>query len=234
MATATAAASDIPFLSFNTNITKSADVTLPPAAESAKKDPKLGASWTIWEQPTAAKGSTTYAGEVRPLVNFSTVKEFWGCWNHLPQPSQLFEGKRFVRMEKDKKQYISGWGVFRKGISPEWEDEANSSGGHLELQLKPELGPGLIDELWNNVVLGMVGDLIEPADMITGARLVDKLNVVKGKPVIRIELWFKDFDDEDNRFKLRGNFEKMLRTKLDGSEGVPSWGYTQLKQHKSY
>eukprot|EP00930_Biecheleria_cincta_P051943 TRINITY_DN3716_c0_g1_i1.p1 TRINITY_DN3716_c0_g1~~TRINITY_DN3716_c0_g1_i1.p1 ORF type:complete len:234 (+),score=41.47 TRINITY_DN3716_c0_g1_i1:79-780(+) len=227
-----AIAPDIPFLSFNSKITSAADVTLPPPPDGKTKDPKLGASWTLWEQPDAAKGSSTYAGEVRPVVNFSTVKEFWACWNHLPQPSQLFEGKKFVRMENGKKQYISGFSIFRKGIKPEWEDPANASGGHFQIELKAEIGGALLDELWNNMVLGMVGGLIEPADMITGARLIDKLVVAKGKPMVRIELWFKDMDDEDGKFKLRGSFEKMLRMKLDGSEGPVLWSYTQTKPHQ--
>ena len=33
-----------------------------------------------------------------------------------------------------------------------------------------------VDEYWNNLVLGMIGATIEPANMITGLRLVDKLS----------------------------------------------------------
>jgi len=229
---ALAPAGEVPFLSLNTNITNSADLAASVAADAKKKDPKLSTTWVLYEQSTASKFGA------REVLKISTVKQFWSCWNHLPQPSHLLEGKRWARTENGKKDYINGFMIFKDGIKPEWEDDQNSAGGHFQLELKPDLGGGMIDELWNNVVLGTIGDLIEPADMITGIRLVDKLNDKAQlgnrqppKPNVRLELWFNDWSDEDKKYKLRGSFEKALRQRLDGTEAAVTWGYTQSKTH---
>ena len=63
--------------------------------------------------------------------------------------------------------------VFREGITPEWEDEANAQGGHLQVQFKSSLDGGQLDEYWNNLVLGVIGGTIGPADVVTGVRLVN-------------------------------------------------------------
>lgn len=74
--------------------------------------------------------------------------------------------------------------IFRESIRPEWEDKMNTNGGHFQFQLKPSVGGGQarlkrleatrgqVDEYWNNLVLGVIGATIEPANMITGIRLV--------------------------------------------------------------
>merc|ERR1719277_1607864 len=93
--------------------------------------------------------------------------------------------------------------IFRDGVRPEWEDEANASGGHFQFQLKPVLGGGQIDEYWNNLVLGMIGATIKPADMITGVRLVDKLSGARASDVIRIEVWFTRIDDVEAVRRLK-------------------------------
>merc|ERR1719277_632822 len=107
--------------------------------------------------------------------------------------------------------------IFRDGVRPEWEDEANASGGHFQYQLKPNAGGGQIDEFWNNLVLGMIGSTIKPANMITGVRLVDKLSGSRAANVIRIELWFSNFADTAEVNLLRKNTELCLGSRLDGS-----------------
>eukprot|EP00493_Phyllostaurus_siculus_P018625 UN18919 len=95
--------------------------------------------------------------------------------------------------------------VFREGIKPEWEDPANASGGHFQFQLKDILGGGLIDEYWNNIVLGIVGGTIEPAEMITGARLVDKRQ--QRNSFVRVEVWFSSYEETDKMDLLQKNLE---------------------------
>lgn len=64
------------------------------------------------------------------------------------------------------------------------QDPQNANGGHFQLTLKPRLPAAIIDELWNNVILGMISDAIEPASMLTGARLVDKLDMKGTKALV--------------------------------------------------
>merc|ERR1712185_887417 len=97
----------------------------------------------------------------------------------------------------------------------------NAQGGHFQFQLKPNVGGGQVDEYWNNLVLGMIGATIEPANMITGVRLVDKLSGPRAANVIRIEVWYSQPEEGMSMVNLlRRNVEKCIATKLDGSLGV--------------
>mmetsp|Transcript_49834 Transcript_49834/g.115724 ORF Transcript_49834/g.115724 Transcript_49834/m.115724 type:complete len:244 (-) Transcript_49834:68-799(-) len=228
------------YLSFNTKISAGlASCHSPSQAELEEmktKDPALRYSWTIWEQIMQANDAKAaqYSDATHRVASFSTVKGFWKYWNHLPQPSELLDGKQFVRETGDStRSVVDALMVFRDGIKPQWEDAINASGGHFQFQLKASLGGGIIDEYWNNIVLGMVGGTIEPADMITGIRLVDKLAQSRTASV-RIEVWFSNFEDTDRVDTLQRNLEKCMTTRLDGTHSSPTaWGRTDRKPHLS-
>uniref|UniRef100_A0A6U6J7R8 Uncharacterized protein n=1 Tax=Zooxanthella nutricula TaxID=1333877 RepID=A0A6U6J7R8_9DINO len=234
-------AEDGPYLSLNPSVTDRKELGPEPSADVYSKmkmaDPKLSASWTIWEQHKQSKDRKgEYSDAMKQTVTFGTVKEFWACWNHIPQPSVLLNGKKFIRESDGHRTIIDSLAIFKKGVLPEWEDPENANGGHFQLTLKPQLPAGIIDELWNNIVLGMVADAIEPASMITGCRLVDKLDN-KLKPILRIEVWFNEMDDDTLNggqgkvYDLRGSFERCIRLGLDGRERKVCWGRTDLKPH---
>lgn len=46
--------------------------------------------------------------------------------------------------------------------------------------------------MWQNLVLGMIGESIDPADEICGARVVDKST--GQRQMYRLELWFRSKD----------------------------------------
>jgi len=227
---------DVPVITFNPNIASEPEACTPSAQkleQMKKSDPKLRYSWSIWEQLVQPKDkSAQYSDATRQSASFSTVREFWGCWNHLPQPSELLDGKKFVKDQGGSKVIVDALMVFRTGVKPQWEDPHNKDGGHFQLQLKPQLGGGMLDDLWNKIVLGMIGGCIEPAEMVTGVRLVDKLGQDK-RPTIRIEVWFNDMSDNDRVVQLRHSFEKVLRMNSDGSEKQVTWGYTETKPHST-
>eukprot|EP00929_Paragymnodinium_shiwhaense_P098963 TRINITY_DN604_c0_g1_i3.p2 TRINITY_DN604_c0_g1~~TRINITY_DN604_c0_g1_i3.p2 ORF type:complete len:130 (+),score=36.57 TRINITY_DN604_c0_g1_i3:222-611(+) len=106
--------------------------------------------------------------------------------------------------------------LFKDGIAPEWEHPANSKGGHFQIQLKPAVGGAQIDEYWNNTVLGMIGGTLEPSDIITGIRLVDKLAGGKLNAAIRMELWFTSSPEASVNL-LRSSMERCMGQRLDGT-----------------
>jgi len=201
--------------------------------EMKSKDPALRHMWTIWEQlaqTASQRDSSQYSDITNRVASFNTVKAFWKYWNHLPQPSMLLDGKKFVRVNNDTKSVVDALMLFREGIKPEWEDAANASGGHFQFQLKAQLGGGHIDEYWNNIVLGMIGGALEPADMITGIRLIDKL-ANKRAPHIRLEVWFSNYGDAEKVDLLQQNVEKCMTTRLDGTVSTANWGKTERMSH---
>eukprot|EP00931_Biecheleriopsis_adriatica_P071513 TRINITY_DN4537_c0_g1_i6.p1 TRINITY_DN4537_c0_g1~~TRINITY_DN4537_c0_g1_i6.p1 ORF type:complete len:231 (-),score=49.88 TRINITY_DN4537_c0_g1_i6:38-730(-) len=207
--------------SFNSNLKFTSDNS-EENEEMLKKDLPLRYTWSIWEQIMQSnEKSAAYSDATHKVAAFSTVQGFWKLWNHMPQPSELLEQKRMVREQPDGLHVIDAIMIFRENIRPEWEDKMNANGGHFQFQLKPNLGGGQVDEYWNNLVLGMIGATIEPANMITGMRLVDKLSGPRAANVIRLEIWFTNYDDTTAVQALKKSIEKCMATRLDGSLGTP-------------
>jgi translation initiation factor 4E len=225
------------YLSFNKKVSPGLPKKHMPSGrdldELQSKDPALSSAWMIWEQISIDAKAAQYSDATRKVASFGTVKEFWTYWNHMPQPSELVEGKRLVREtrgDSSSRSYVDAIMLFRDGVKPEWEDSTNALGGHFQFQLKPQLGGGCIDEYWNNIVLGMIGGSIEPADMITGVRLVDKMNT--RAPSIRVEVWFSNYEDSDRVDNLQKNLEQAMTLRLDGTHSqAGAWGKTERKSH---
>jgi len=208
--------------------------------KAASADDALACKWVLWEQVSqsreAGKAAQYYSDVTHKVGGFETAKGFWRYWNHLPQPSELLDGKKFVRQSSEadaSPSLVDAMMIFRESVKPEWEDPANEAGGHFQLQLKPNLGGGVIDEYWNNIVLAMVTDSFDVQGKVTGVRLVDKLVSAK-TPTIRIEVWFSGIDQTEEVERLQKSLETCMLTKLDGSIGAPQWGRMDVKSHKSH
>eukprot|EP00434_Breviolum_minutum_P039786 symbB.v1.2.035346.t1/scaffold4737.1/size35595/3 len=77
--------------------------------------------------------------------------------------------------------FVDALMIFREGVLPQWEDAANAEGGHFQFHFKTSVGAAQLDEYWNNVVLGALGNTLEPSDMITGLRLVEPWRGLRGQ-----------------------------------------------------
>ena len=77
-------------------------------------------------------------------------------------------------------------------------------------------GGGQIDEYWNNLVLGMIGETFVSSDMITGVRLNGK---GKGTDWIRVELWYHSEATPTDVNNLKKSMEAILTTRPDGTSG---------------
>jgi translation initiation factor 4E len=148
------------------------DVEDPEFVAALAEPVPLSCGWALWEQVSGGSYST------RKVASFDNVQAFWSIMNGIPQPSELIDGKKFMRAEPGERGYMStveALMIFREGIKPEWEDHANAQGGHFQITLKAGANGGQVDEYWNNIVLGMIGNTMEAGSKITGVRLVDKL-----------------------------------------------------------
>jgi len=213
------------YLTFNQNMENSLKFQSDDAEEQEeilKKELPLKYTWVVWEQIMQASDgkAAQYSDATHKVAPFSSVQDFWKLWNHMPQPSELLDQKRMVREQFDGLHVIDAIMIFRENIRPEWEDKLNATGGHFQFQLKPSIGGPQIDEYWNNLVLGMIGSTIEPAHMITGLRLVDKLSGPRQANGIRIEVWFTEYENTAAVQQLRKNVERCMSTRLDGTSGV--------------
>jgi hypothetical protein len=91
--------------------------------------------------------------------------------------------------------------LFRKNITPEWEDPSNREGA--EFYAVKVLSPEALDFHWENVVFGLIGEAVDDeGDNICGARIVHQGKKMKGG--FKLEIWLKRNDQEmTNRLKVK-------------------------------
>eukprot|EP00928_Gymnodinium_smaydae_P070311 TRINITY_DN54172_c0_g1_i1.p1 TRINITY_DN54172_c0_g1~~TRINITY_DN54172_c0_g1_i1.p1 ORF type:complete len:258 (-),score=66.75 TRINITY_DN54172_c0_g1_i1:64-777(-) len=230
------------FLSFNSAITRPEDIADDDEAldtEDTSEELPLRFKWVIWQQLMSSQGKAVqYHEATRPIAECDSVEGFWRLWARLPQPSELLQN-RMESVVGDRPLAVDALMIFRDGVRPQWEDKENSEGGHFQFHLKATTSPGQLDEHWNNLVLGVVGATIEPADMITGLRLVDKLSAgsgggrgAGGVGNLRLEVWFNDVRDQQAVHLLQENVERCIGTRtLEGRVyGAPP--RAELKNHR--
>jgi hypothetical protein len=137
--------------------------------------------------------STDYEAGLTVVGEFSTVEEFCRYFNWLKPPSNLDRN--------------SNYHLFKSGIKPMWEDEANANGGKWVLTMKNN--PALLDRCWNWLAMALVGEELEEGhDLICGAV------VSLRSKVDRIQVWTRSKDDVE---KLNGIGKKLVKL-LDVSE----------------
>ncbi|KIK94913.1 hypothetical protein PAXRUDRAFT_418692 [Paxillus rubicundulus Ve08.2h10] len=95
---------------------------------------------------TAAQG---WMEDIKRVISFDSVEEFWGLYNHIVPPSQL----------PQKANYY----LFKEGIIPAWEDEANKNGGKWSIQLPKEKNRHNVDKMWLYTMLAAIGETFDPS-----------------------------------------------------------------------
>jgi len=103
--------------------------------------------------------SDKYEENIQTIGNFSTVEDFWRYYNHIKKPSQL--------------PSHSNYHLFKKGILPMWEHSDNLHGGKWTITLKDR---NLLDEYWNSLVLGLIGETLDDGDEICGGVVSKRKN----------------------------------------------------------
>ena len=144
--------------------------------------------WVLWEHRAPDKSSKSYEDNMQSLCEFATIEDFWNAFNYIPKPSAIFFDGRTRKRFKDRS--VESFSLFKKNIKPEWEDPQNRSGA--EWFCRKTFPAPQLDDFWQNLVLGMIGETIDPADEICGARVVDKST--GQRQMYRLELWFKRKD----------------------------------------
>ena len=139
-----------------------------------------------------APESDEYEAGLTVIGDFDTVESFCRYFNWLKPPSKL---------EKN-----SNYHLFKKGIKPMWEDEANANGGKWVLTMKNN--PQLLDRCWTWLAMALVGEDLDEGDEICGAV------VSLRSKVDRIQLWTRSKDDLE---RINGIGKKMVKV-LDVSE----------------
>ncbi|KAI9369501.1 translation initiation factor eIF 4e-like domain-containing protein [Aspergillus egyptiacus] len=168
-----------------------------PSTESVKskssvpalREHPIRSTWIIWYRPPTPKYSD-YEKSTTPLASISSVESFWSVYSHLKRPSLL--------------PTVSDYHIFKKGIRPVWEDEANKKGGKWVVRLKK----GVADRYWEDLLLAMIGDqFAEASDEVCGA----VLSVRSGEDVLSV--WTRI--DGGRNIKIRETIKRLLAFPAD-------------------
>ncbi|KZO95001.1 translation initiation factor eIF4e [Calocera viscosa TUFC12733] len=121
--------------------------------------------------PTPGGGS--WMDDIKKVITFDSVEEFWGLYNNIVPPSML----------PPKANYY----LFREGIIPAWEDPANKDGGKWSIQLPKDKNREHINTMWMYTMLAAIGETFHPSpapdSLITGV-------IVSTRPQFyRISIW---------------------------------------------
>jgi translation initiation factor 4E len=167
----------------------------------------LKSTWIVWYRPPTPKYSD-YEKSTVPLASISSVESFWAVYSHLKRPSLL--------------PTVSDYHIFKKGIRPVWEDEANKRGGKWIVRLKK----GVADRYWEDLLLALVGDqFAEAGDEVCGA----VLSVRGGEDVLSV--WTKN--DGGRNIKIRYAFP--YRSCLNGyTFGTPKLMIFQQRNDQAH
>ncbi|TFK88546.1 translation initiation factor eIF4e [Polyporus arcularius HHB13444] len=139
-----------------------------------------------------APDTDQYEAGLTVIGEFDTVESFCRYFNWLKPPSKL--------------ERNSNYHLFKSGIKPMWEDEANANGGKWVLTMKNN--PQLLDRCWSWLAMALVGEDLDEGDEICGAV------VSLRSKVDRIQVWTRSKEDVE---KINGIARKMVKL-LDISE----------------
>ena len=169
-------------------------------------------SWVLyemWEQNK--KDASNYDKRMAEVSSFGDLHGFWQLWGHLPHsaPSQLFsvyesDGSIRKRVIVDINQSIEALSIFEQGVTPRWEDPANTNGCDIKTkQTCSDLAK--IDEMWNNLVFAVIGETLPYSSEITGCRVVDK-----SKRNYNFEVWLRLGDQAEGLTEIRDALKNLF------------------------
>lgn len=154
--------------------------------------------------------------DIKRVISFDSVEEFWGLYNNIVAPSQL----------PQKANYY----LFKEGIIPAWEDEANKNGGKWSIQLPKDKNRSNIDKMWLYTMLAAIGETCDPllaeADQDQPSSLITGVIVSTRPQFYRLSIWTRtapigsgQADDDKLRERVEAIGRHFKMSVLGYSEG---------------
>ncbi|XP_061835725.1 eukaryotic translation initiation factor 4E type 2 isoform X4 [Nerophis lumbriciformis] len=114
------------------------------------------------------------------------VEQFWRFYSHMIRPGDITGHSDFH--------------LFKEGIKPMWEDDANKMGGRCIIRLRK----GLASRCWENLILAMLGEQFMVGEEICGA----VVSVRFQEDIISI--WNKTAGDRSTTTRIRDTLRRVL------------------------
>ena len=156
-------------------------------ADNAKAQGKLQNAFTLWVFMTSIAND---GWKPRKMASFSTTAEFWNVYSYLKRPSDLEQGTQL--------------NFFVKGVEPAWEDPANKEGGRWQLRFPTKINPDLSNKLWEDLVLGFIGEQFTYPDEVTGIVISIRKNMNT------VSIWNRSGQDPEVKAQLRKDLVRIM------------------------
>ncbi|XP_078266371.1 eukaryotic translation initiation factor 4E type 2 isoform X4 [Rhinoraja longicauda] len=168
---------------------KTQNITKRKAVVPGPGEHPLQYNYTFWysrRTPGRPTSSQSYEQNVKQIGTFASVEQFWRFYSHLVRPGDLTGHSDFH--------------LFKDGIKPMWEDDANKNGGKWIIRLRK----GLASRCWENLILAMLGEQFMVGEEICGA----VVSVRFQEDIISI--WNKTACDQATTARIRDTLRRVL------------------------
>ena len=152
----------------------------------------LSDTWTIWEHRNDMEN---YENNLNKICDVNTVESFWTYFHRIPKPASFFFSTKRQQRGLIGGRSVVSYSIFRHNITPKWEDPIAQEGGEWRIRRFKNLTE--LDNIWESIVLLMIGNTLKNPDNILGARVVDSSHPDSNKAMYNVEIWFDDMDHAD-------------------------------------
>jgi hypothetical protein len=177
----------------------------------------LNDTWLLYFH--AKDTNKNYSENTTKLIEFNNIKDFWGTFNNIPKPTDMFSEPYALNKKLKRTGETPGaLSLFRKTSYPTWEDHTNVKG--FEWSIRKYKDFEQMNELWLNVLVKTVGENFEHSEILNGVRFVD--STIDGKIIYRIELWFSD-----------KKYKEFFETKIKDILEIPQYTKLLYREHST-
>ncbi|KAM4748224.1 eukaryotic translation initiation factor 4E type 2-like [Rhinophrynus dorsalis] len=168
------------------------DVTTPPKSKELAVAPgehPLQYRYTFWysrRTPSRPASTHNYEQNIRQFGTVASVEQFWRIYSHIIRPGDLTG--------------YSDFHLFKEGIKPMWEDEANKNGGKWIIRLRK----GLASRFWENIILAMLGE-----QFMVGEEICGVVVSIRFQEDI-LSIWNKTANDQLSTVRIRDTLRRVL------------------------
>ena len=167
---------------------------------------RLQSQYCLWySRRSPGKQNHNFDQNLKLIGRFGSCEQFWSLYSHLVKPGDLASHSDFH--------------LFKMGIKPMWEDEANKFGGkwivrlrkgnHNQIRFIEESTidiniAGLASRCWENLVLAMLGEQFMVGEEVCGA----VVSVRFQEDILSI--WNRTALDPAVTARIRDTFKRVL------------------------
>ena len=154
----------------------------------------LHSAWSFWYLGTQKPDwdYNTCGDGLEGVGTVDTVEQFWSYHRNMRWPSHL--------------DVYWNYHLFRGGITPQWEDDANKGGGRWIVFVKSDRKN--LDAYWENTLMALIGETLPHCDLICGAVLNRR------RPLDKIAVWTKAMTEEQSQ-ELGTALENVLKDEVE-------------------